>query len=178
MTVIKFEDIPWASRKLRGGSFGDRNNTYVNFYGRGPWVIHCPTGNKPEKMIRLSAAAHGSFGTKVLTPVFSTDTNGEAESLNFNNLFLSSDGVDQWPFRGFGEETIRDSSCSMAPRTDYYFYIPEIVGGHPSRRHGVTLRYASSHSDNVEEFAVEELDLGEPMIHPMTGEDGMWYPNI
>ena len=98
---------------------------------------------------------------------------GTGTPLDFNNLFLSDDGIDQWPPRGFDRQLHpRGADCSMDRQTSYYYYIPEIVGGHASVRHGVRIGYASIGKDDVDEFA-----LGQPMIHPMTGQSGMWYPD-
>ncbi len=172
VTFLEFNEIQWARRSFRGAGFGDRNGTYINIQGRGPWVIHCPTGNKDERMIRLWADAWSSFGMQYLKPVFSREQDGSGTPLNFSNLFLTEDGKDKWPAVGFGEPTLRGDDCSLLANTSYYFYIPEIKGGHSTLRAGVTVRYSSRSQDDLEEF-----DLGEPMIHPFTGEDGMWYPN-
>ena len=174
VTVIKFEDAPWARRSMRGKGFGVRGNSYFNIKGRGPWLLVCPTGSKPEQLIRLRADAHSSFGMDVIEPVFSLDPEGRGEPMDFANLFMSDDGLDQWPPRDHltGVPTPRGIDCSLIRSADYYFYIPEIVGGHPSQKPGVRIGYVSTLTD-----AIDDFESGEPMPHPITGEPGMWYPD-
>ena len=174
MNILEFSEMPWARRSFRGSEFGERNNTFLNFKGRGPWVVHCKTGNKPEKIIKLTADVHGSFGMEDTgRAVFSVDPEGKAAGLDFARLFLSDDGTDQWPASGFGRTVIRGADCALEANTSYYFYIPAIVGGHPSQRPGIRIGYSSMSKDDVEEFPAM---LGEPMFHYKTGEAGMWYP--
>ena len=170
-TFLEFDKVQWARRSFRGSSFGDRNNTFINLKGRGPWVLHCPTGNKDERMIRLTADAHSSFGMQYLKPVFSRAQDGSGTPLDFSNLFLTEDGKDKWPAVGFGKSTLRGADCSMQANTSYYFYIPEIIGGHHTYVAGVRIGYSSRSKDDLDEY-----DLGEPMIHPFTGQDGWWTP--
>ncbi len=167
---LEFNETDWARVSFRGKGFGDRNNTYINLKGRGPWALHCPTGNKDERLVRLTADAHSSAFMQYLKPVFSIDPNGKGTPLDFSNLFLTEDGIDKWPAVGFGKPTLRGADCSMRANTSYTFFIPEIIGGHSTLDPGVRIGYSSRSKDDLEEYG------GEPMIHPFTGVDGMWFP--
>lgn len=174
----EFTELKW-SRPVE--SFGARGNVYC--YVNGGDVIHCRTGNKPEDDVRLGLNAAGTyawlFGGK-FTGVFSEDPEAE-EGLDFSSLYLSADGVD--PKEGedaaaFGSlyaGGVRPAreNAALKPNTDYYF---RVVGDGQAR-----LTYASLSSDDVADLAVaaaviEEVGDSIPMIHPFTGQKGIWFP--
>ena len=153
ITVLKFNEIEWAGGRF-SGNFGTRGNAFINLKGRGPWLIECPTGSKPEQLIRIDAQAHNSFMAVNAFPVFSTDAapGEDTVKMDYKNLFLSSDGTDQWPPADFttGNPRPRGSECSLNRDTTYYFYVPELLGGHPSKEPGIKFSYVSTLSDDVE----------------------------
>ena len=171
--MFEFNEIEWANRAFRGKEFGGRGKTYVYLQGRGPHVIHCRTGNKPEQMIRLGTGSSIPGMGPQIEPVFSTDPEGKGEPLAFNSLFLSDDGTDQWPPKDFytGVPQPRGPEFSLKPDTDYYFYLPAVVGGHESWEPQIRFGYASTMSDDVETLSPKGIPLS------LNNVPGMWYPD-
>jgi len=182
VTVLDFNTLGWAypsmrKRILKEG-FGARGSTYVYLPGRGPFVIHCRTGSKPERSVRLSArVSFNSFGASRIQPVFAESLEALV-GLAFGNMFLSNDGTDQWPPKDHytGLPNPRSADHALKANIDYYFMVPTYEGGHYSilGRESTKISYVSTHSDDVEELTL--ANVGEPMIHHTTGEPGMWYP--
>lgn len=171
VTVIEFNEIPWGNRNMRGGSFGVRGKSWARFSGRGPFLIHCPTGMKPEKRLDLKIAMHSAFLHPDEMAVFTDTPDGSGAKMKMNELFLSESGEDEWPGRlPGGELRYRGADCSLRQQTSYYITIPELPEGHPDVRHGFTIRYTSTSPDDVSDMA----PAGEKVIHQLTGEMGTW----
>ena len=171
--MFEFTELEWSKKSLRGKEFGTRSNAFVYLKGRGPHVIRCRTGSKPEESVRL--AVGGSmigFGPKI-DPVFS-ELNSE-DSLNFGNMYLSADGIDPQPPRDFvtGAPEPRENAA-MKPETDYYLTIPRIEGGHSSWVPQVKVSYVSTSSDDVSDVPTE-MRVGISLV--LDHVPGTWYPN-
>ncbi len=184
VTVIKFEDIKWSRPNMRGGGLGVRGSGYCYFKGRGPWLIEMETGQKPEQMIRFGVQVIGAAfrhpNDPIVVPVF-TEVGSEVE-MDYNNLYLSESGEDEWPAKGFGgPPRYRDpETAGLKVVTKYRFSIPEIVGGHSSMegRHGFKLSYSSRSSDALLDIPVDAV-AGIHEAKVIDGEVvwGTWYPD-
>ena len=174
LTVLKFEELELSRPSLRGKGFGVRGQAYVNLYGRGPWLIECETGDLPEQMIRLEVGAHGSFGLpSFVHPEFRELPEGSPLK-DFNMLYMSNDGTDQWPPVNHytGEPEPRGPECALSRNTKYGFFIPAIVGGHPSQKPGIRFGYASRSSDDLDSML---LEIPMPLMVNGVMLDGVWH---
>jgi hypothetical protein len=176
--VINFEDLPWRQpamqRILAEEGFGGRGKANCVLKGRGPFLVKCRTGKKPEQMIGLKVQVNSNaYGPSLVAPVFSDDLSA-TEGLNYGNLFLSDDGTDQWPPRGFDGQLHPRENASLKANTDYFFMIPAFEGGHPSVKPSITISYTSMMTDDVD-VILRKI----PMTLELDGElvDGVWVEN-
>lgn len=182
--VIRFEDIKWNRRGIRGEGYGVRGIGWCYFMGRGPWEFEMETGQMPERSVRLGIQVIGAAfqhpNDPIVNPVF-TEL-GKEIKLDYGSMFLSESGKDEWPAVGFGEPPrYRDPETNgLVVVTKYRLSVPEIVGGHPSMegKHGIKLSYASLSKDNLDNIPVDVVSgLREAKEIEGAIVWGTWYPD-
>ena len=96
MNVIKFEDIKWMRRSMRGKPFGYPNNTKA-YLPAGLNVVEFETGEDELESVRMYCGTRTfmGFGAVIHAECFDEDGN---EIIDTENMFLSDDGSDPREF--------------------------------------------------------------------------------
>ena len=118
--MYEFKEVEWADKALRGKDFGFHGKTYAYLKGR-QIVMHVRTGATTEEHCGFILGP--SWGGPRFDAVFAEE-NGEP--LEFNSMYLTSDGVDPLSLEKTGHPYIPREprvNAALKPHTDYYLTI-------------------------------------------------------